>query len=121
MGLGEHADDFEHVLEATVPGMSTGIPAVKEAARRDIQAQAARGDVQAARRHVQVNLIQENPTLAVPVVAAAVSSGDLNLDDYDIPTDAKEDIMGLATAFSKVDNGDSQATQLAQVATGLEA
>ena len=101
--------------------MSTGIPAVKEAARRDIQAQAARGDVQAARRHVQVNLIEENPTLAVPVVAAPVSSGDLNLDDYDIPTDAKEDIMGLATAFSKVDNGDSQATQLAQVATGLEA
>ena len=93
--------------------MSTGIPAVKEAARRDIQAQAARGDVQAARRHVQVNLIEENPTLAVPVVAAAVSSGDLNLDDYDIPTDAK--------ASSKVDNGDSQATQLAQVATGLEA
>jgi len=41
-------------------------------------------------------LIQENPTLAVPGVVSAVNSGDLNLDDYDIATDAKEQIQGLA-------------------------
>ena len=76
----------------------------------------------AARNAGLVNLIQENPTLAVPGVVAAFNSGDLNLDDYDISTDAKEDIMGLANSIaSKVDNGDSQATQLAQVATELEA
>ena len=58
-----------------------------------------------------INLIQENPTLAVPGVVAAVNSGDLNLDDYDIPADAKEEIMGLANSIaSKVENGDSQPT-----------
>jgi hypothetical protein len=41
-------------------------------------------------------LVQENPALAVPGVVSAVNSGDLNLDDYDIATDAKEHIQGLA-------------------------
>ena len=44
--------------------MSYAIPAVKSAARNA----------------VLVNLIQENPTLAVPGVVTAVNS-DLNLDD----------------------------------------
>ena len=41
-------------------------------------------------------LVQENPALAVPGVVSAVNSGDLNLDDYTIPTEAKEHIQGLA-------------------------
>ena len=37
-------------------------------------------------------LVQENPQLAIPGVVSAVNNGDLNLDDYDIPTEAKEEI-----------------------------
>jgi len=49
-----------------------------------------------------INMIQENPTLAVPGVVAAVNSGDLNLDDYDIPSDAKEEIKRLADSIATI-------------------
>jgi len=47
-------------------------------------------------------LVQENPQLAVPGVVAAVNSGDLNLDEYDIPTDAKEQLKGLADNIATI-------------------
>jgi len=57
--------------------------------------------------------------LAAPGVTAAVMSGELNLDDYDITEEAKEEILGMAnTIASNVNNNNSQSTQLAQTATG---
>ena len=64
-------------------------------------------------------LIQENPMLAAPGVTAAVMGGELNLDDYDITEEAKEEILGMTnTIASNVNNNNSQSTQLAQTATG---
>ena len=60
--------------------------------------------------------------LAAPGVTAAVMSGELNLDDYDITEEAKEEILGMAnTIASNVNNNNSQSTQLAQTATGAQA
>jgi len=57
--------------------------------------------------------------LAAPGVTAAVMSGELNLDDYDITEEAKEEILGMTnTIASNVNNNNSQSTQLAQTATG---
>jgi len=57
--------------------------------------------------------------LAAPGVTAAVMGGELNLDDYDITEEAKEEILGMAnTIASNVNNNNSQSTQLAQTATG---
>jgi len=39
--------------------------------------------------------VTENPMLAVPGVIAAIESGELNLDDYDISESVKETIKGL--------------------------
>jgi len=47
-------------------------------------------------------LVAENPQLAVPGVVAAVNSGDLNLDDYDIPTEAKDQLKGLAENIATI-------------------
>ena len=60
--------------------------------------------------------------LAAPGVTAAVMSGELNLDDYDITEEAKEEILGMTnTIASNVNNNNSQSTQLAQTATGAQA
>jgi len=65
-------------------------------------------------------LLQENPMLAAPGVTAAVRSGELNLDDYDITEEAKEEIREMTnTIASNVNNNNSQSTQLAQTATGV--
>jgi len=57
--------------------------------------------------------------LAAPGVTAAVMGGELNLDDYDITEEAKEEILGMTnTIASNVNNNNSQSTQLAQTATG---
>ena len=65
-------------------------------------------------------LLQENPMLAAPGVTAAVISGELNLDDYDITEEAKEEIQAMTnTIASNVNNNNSQSTQLAQTATGV--
>ena len=37
-------------------------------------------------------VIQQTPMVALPGVAAAVNSGDISLDDYDITNEAKEQI-----------------------------
>ena len=67
-------------------------------------------------------LIQENPMLAAPGVTAAIRSGELNLDDYDITDEAKEEILEMTnTIASNVNNNNSQSTQLAQTATGVQA
>lgn len=67
-------------------------------------------------------LLQENPMLAAPGVTAAVRSGELNLDDYDITEEAKEEIQAMTnTIASNVNNNNSQSTQLAQTATGVQA
>ena len=47
-------------------------------------------------------LVQENPQLGVPGVVAAVNSGELNLDDYDIPTEAKDQLKGLAENIATI-------------------
>jgi len=53
-------------------------------------------------------LLQENPILAVPGVTAAIRSGELNLDDYDITDEAKEEILGMTnTIANNVNNGNS--------------
>jgi len=50
-------------------------------------------------------LLQENPMLAAPGVTAAVRSGELNLDDYDITDEAKEEIKEMTnTIASNVNN-----------------
>jgi len=41
-------------------------------------------------------VIVQNPQIALPGVVAAVNRGDINLDDYDISNEAKEQIQGLA-------------------------
>ena len=47
---------------------------------------------------------------------AAVKSGDINLDDYDITNEAKETIQGLADSIdSNVSDDDSSPIQLAQL------
>ena len=67
-------------------------------------------------------LLQEKPMLAAPGVTAAVRSGELNLDDYDITEEAKEEIQAMTnTIASNVNNNNSQSTQLAQTATGVQA
>jgi len=49
---------------------------------------------------------------------AAVNSGEINLDDYDISNEAREQIQGLADAIaSNVSNDSSSLTQLAQLAS----
>ena len=58
--------------------------------------------------------------LAAPGVTAAVRSGELNLDDYDITEEAKEEIKEMTNIIaSNVNNDNSQSTQLAQTATGV--
>ena len=37
-----------------------------------------------------------NPELALPGIVSGINDGDLDLDDYDISDDAKEQIQGLA-------------------------
>jgi len=46
--------------------------------------------------------------LAAPGVTAAVRSGELNLDDYDITEEAKEEIQAMTnTIASNVNNSNS--------------
>ena len=52
-------------------------------------------------------LIQENPMLAAPGVTAAVRSGELNLDDYDITVEAKEEILGMTNTIANNVNNDN--------------
>jgi len=75
-----------NVADIWIPGIEYAIPAIEGVAEMS----------------GLINLIQENPTLAVPGVVAAVNSGDLNLDDYDIPSDAKEEIKRLADSIATI-------------------
>jgi len=54
--------------------------------------------------------------VALPGVAAAVNSGDISLDDYDITNEAKEQIQAVADQIASNSSDDSSSlTQLAQV------
>jgi len=75
-----------NIADIWIPGIEYVIPVVEEVVERN----------------GLINFIQENPTLAVPGVVAAVNSGDLNLDDYDIPSDAKEEIKRLADSIATI-------------------
>jgi hypothetical protein len=54
--------------------------------------------------------------VALPGVAAAVDSGDISLDDYDITNEAKAQIQAVADQIASNSSDDSSSlTQLAQV------
>jgi len=72
-------------------------------------------------RHDLLNLTAVNPMIAVPSATTAIRGGELNHDD-DITDEAKEENKEMTNTIpSKVNNDNSLPTQLAQVATGLEA
>ena len=58
--------------------------------------------------------IQQNPEYALPGVISGVNSGDLNLDDYEITEDQKEQVKKLAdTVANNVSTNSQKPTQLA--------
>jgi len=68
-----------------------------------------------------LNFTLVDPMIAVPSATTAIRSRELNLDD-DITDEAKKESKEMTNATaSQVNNVDSLPTQLAQVATGLEA
>ena len=63
-------------------------------------------------------VIVQNPQIALPGVVAAVNRGDINLDDYDISNEAREQIQGLADSIASNFSDDSSSlTQLAQLSS----
>jgi len=58
--------------------------------------------------------IQQNPEYALPGVISGVNSGEINLDDYEITDDQKEQVKKLADTVANNVSTDSQnPTQLA--------
>ena len=47
-----------------------------------------------------MGIIALNPMLAGPGIAAAILAGTLNLDDYDITDEAKEEIMTMTNTIA---------------------
>ena len=54
-----------------------------------------------------MGIIALNPMLAGPGIAAAIVAGTLNLDDYDITDEAKEEIMTMTNTITGSINNDS--------------